>query len=683
MVNEVRIGLYPQLEKPWFSVDTAAGGQYSQAEGKIEMDAVMEVEEMPAPAPVSAQRGKYDSSLSSIGNSRYQQKSQPKRMPKKKNMAIKAVDPKANIQTGPGLPSWNWNNVELTWSGPVEKGESLDLILVSPMVNMLLNFLRVFLVLILAWRLLSQVSKGFTNSLKRMKKTKAATANVAIAILSVPLLAVSIDDAHAQKVELQNAPQQNIGIQEIAIQENLPSENLLSELKQRLLAPADCLPDCAQIERLSLQLDNDVLQGRMRVHAAEKTAIPLPGNAKILLPDNVLLDGVIANSLSRNNKGELWLVLEAGSHDIVINGRLPKTAQIQLVLPLLPHKVDWSSDAWSVDGIDNGVPTSPLQINRVLSQQPNNESVDVEQGNTLLPAFLSVERTLHLGLDWTVDTVVRRLSPRGNPIVMSIPLLDGESVLSENMTVKNNMLRVSLAANQSTMHWQSRLAIKDKFTLKASDISGFIETWKVETSPIWHLESKGIPVVHHQQDGGVWLPTWKPWAGETVSFDVSRPKGVDGQTLTISSSSLNINMGKRSNDVNLAFSLRSSQGAQHTVNLPEHAELRSVSINGKKQAVRQNGTKVTLPVSPSQQTIELEWREPHSNGLLFSVSPVDLGVANVNSQIHLAVPQDRWVLWAGGLQLGPAVLFWGVLIVILLGSIILAKSKLAPVKTWQ
>jgi len=60
-----------------------------------------------------------------------------------------------------------------------------------------------------------------------------------------------------------------------------------------------------------------------------------------------------------------------------------------------------------------------------------------------------------------------------------------------------------------------------------------------------------------------------------------------------------------------------------------------------------------------------------------------LGVASVNSQIHLAVPQDRWVLWAGGPQLGPAVLFWGVLIVILLGSIIIGKSKIAPVKTWQ
>ena len=142
-------------------------------------------------------------------------------------------------------------------------------------------------------------------------------------------------------------------------------------------------------------------------------------------------------------------------------------------------------------------------------------------------------------------------------------------------------------------------------------------------------------------------------------------------------------MGKRSDDVSLGFSLRSSQGTQHTITLPENAELHSVSINGKKQPVRQNARKVTFPVSPGQQQVKLAWREVHNDGLLFNVSPIDLAIPSVNSQIHLTLPENRWILWAGGPQLGPAVLFWGVLIVILIGSIILGRSKLAPIKTWQ
>ena len=671
MVSEVRLGLYPQLEIPWFNADDV-GGLADDAVLNVEVDKMdqgLVMQEAPvALKPVPASRGKapYASIASSV-NSRYQQKKMKSAGLKKNKLSIREVDPKANIQTGPGLPSWRWNEVNLSWSGPVEKGERLSLLLISPTLNMLLNFLRVFLVLILAWRLLSQIGKNFSNGFKNLTKSQFASANVAIAILCLPLLFMSMDKANAE-----------------VMKQDLPSPDMLTQLRERLLAPADCLPDCAQIERLSLQIGTDSLQGRMRVHAAEKTAIPLPGNAKRWLPDLVLLDGVPAESLSRNSKGELWLGLEKGSHDVFLQGALPKSAQLQLSLPLKPHYVEWFSDAWSVDGVqDNGVPSSQLQLNRVLNKQVAGQELMADQGNTLLPAFLSVERTLHLGLDWTVETVVHRLSPNGNPIVMSIPLLEGESVLTDNLTVKNNAVRVGLSANQKDMHWRSRLAIKDAFVLKASDQLGFVETWKVAVSPIWHMQTKGIPVVHHQENDGTWLPTWKPWAGESVSFSVSRPKGVDGQTMTISSSRLNVTMGKRSNDVMLNFTLRSSQGAQHSLRLPMNAQLRSFSINGKKQTVRQNGDKVTFPVSPGEQQLRLEWREPHSSAVLFKVPEVDLGLASVNSQIHLALPQDRWVLWAGGPQLGPAVLFWGVLIVILIASIILGRSKLAPVKTWQ
>ncbi len=43
---------------------------------------------------------------------------------------------------------------------------------------------------------------------------------------------------------------------------------------------------------------------------------------------------------------------------------------------------------------------------------------------------------------------------------------------------------------------------------------------------------------------------------------------------------------------------------------------------------------------------------------------VDLGLASVNANLNIGLGQDRWVLFAMGPKLGPAVLFWGVLIVI-------------------
>ena len=57
--------------------------------------------------------------------------------------------------------------------------------------------------------------------------------------------------------------------------------------------------------------------------------------------------------------------------------------------------------------------------------------------STSLPAFVSVERELTLGLRWTVKTVVRRVTPTGTAVVLEVPLLAGESVTTQDVRVQN------------------------------------------------------------------------------------------------------------------------------------------------------------------------------------------------------------------------------------------------------
>jgi hypothetical protein len=52
----------------------------------------------------------------------------------------------------------------------------------------------------------------------------------------------------------------------------------------------------------------------------------------------------------------------------------------------------------------------------------------------------------------------------------------------------------------------------------------------------------------------------------------------------------------------------------------------------------------------------------------------------VNAAVEIAVPPSRWVLLAGGPQLGPAVLFWPVLAAFGLLSLLLARVPLAPLR---
>jgi hypothetical protein len=187
----------------------------------------------------------------------------------------------------------------------------------------------------------------------------------------------------------------------------------------------------------------------------------------------------------------------------------------------------------------------------------------------------------------------------------------------------------------------------------------------------------------HLNNEGQWLPEWHPWPGEKITLQITRPVAVEGQTLTIDNSRLDIKPGQRSQEAELNISLRSSQGAQHTLTLPEQAVLQSIAINGQTQPIRQEGRKLTVPVNPGKQEISISWREATGISNVMTTPQVDLGVPSVNANLNIGLGQDRWVLFAMGPKLGPAVLFWGVLVVIFMVSLGLGKIQLTPLKSRQ
>jgi hypothetical protein len=126
--------------------------------------------------------------------------------------------------------------------------------------------------------------------------------------------------------------------------------------------------------------------------------------------------------------------------------------------------------------------------------------------------------------------------------------------------------------------------------------------------------------------------------------------------------------------------LRSSQGGQHTLTLPENAVLQSVAIDGQSQPIRLQGRKLSLPIHPGKQDFIVNWQEAEPVSTVMTTPLVDLGQGSVNTRLAISLGQDRWTLFAWGPRLGPAVLFWGVLIVIFMLSTGLGKIPLTPLK---
>jgi hypothetical protein len=369
-----------------------------------------------------------------------------------------------------------------------------------------------------------------------------------------------------------------------------------------------------------------------------------------------------------------------GIHSLDLAGALPGRDSLQIVFPLRPHRVEIASQGWAVEGLgEDGVVGPQLQLIRLREG-------DGAEGPLMplaLPPFLRVERDLHLGLDWTVTTRVLRLSPPGAPVVVRIPVLQGESVITDGLDTEDGAVLVSLGPDQKAFQWHSVLEKTARIRLKAPQTDAWVELWRLDASPVWHVALAGMPVIHHQGQGAVWLPTWRPWPGEEVEVTVTRPEGVAGQTLTIEQASLTLVPGRRSTDASLALTLRSSLGTRHSLRLPARARLQSLSLNGTPQPIRQVGETVTVPITPGTTELRLDWRAPQGISQRFWTPAPDLGAPAVNAQIVAQMGQDRWILLTGGPRLGPAVLFWGVVIAVALLALGLGRFPHTPLKAWQ
>ncbi len=133
--------------------------------------------------------------------------------------------------------------------------------------------------------------------------------------------------------------------------------------------------------------------------------------------------------------------------------------------------------------------------------------------------------------------------------------------------------------------------------------------------------------------------------------------------------------------MHLSFTIRSTRGGQQHITLPEDAIVQFVTIDGSEQPVKKGNT-ITIPLNPTSQQVEIEWRSGQGISTLFSVPKIDIGSESVNADIKINIG-NRWIWWVKGPQMGPAILFYSEMLIILLVSIILGRSQLTPLRSYH
>ena len=656
-VAQVRAGLFPALERPWQQALPASPAEAPAAAPVAVPESMAPAEGVLREHAAKQVRRHIDvDQLRSLGYVTTAQR-----------YAGYAPDPDARIQTGPGRPDWEWQRVALAWSGPVERGQELVLWLLPPWLAGALALLRVGLLAALVLLLLGRLPR-WPAAPAAMPMPNIRRFGVLLALASGALLSLALAPAVARA--------------------ELPTPELLEELRARLLEAPACHPSCAKAARLGLAVAPERLELRLAVDVAAETAIPLPGGGSdpgaSFVPDLVVLDGVSAEALLRDASGQLWLRLGAGRHTVGLSGRLPPRANVEIPLPLRPERVELFAPprGWTLLGVHaDGRVEGALQLVRDAAPAPGDGAAGATPSlePTAIPSFVSVERTLVLGTSWQVTTQVVRVAPPEGAIVLGVPLLPGESVTTPGVRVAEGRALVTLAPGAGAVGWASVLAPSASLALEAPRDVAWSEVWRLDASPLWHVTAEGIPAVDAPAAGRR-LREWRPWPGEKLRLAVERPEGAGGGTLTVDRSELTLSPGLRATDARLALALRSSQGGQHFVTLPEGAELGELTLDGVVQPLRQEERRVPLALAPGAHQVGLAWREPRGISVLFRGPEVDLGLTSVNAHVQLAVPEGRWVLFVGGPRLGPTVLFWPVLLVVAALAFALGRVPWTPLR---
>lgn len=652
-VQELRYGLYPILDREGTYAGAAGRGFINQDEEAPDAAAKMAPASPPVQEAMRVQgamnddRDGYDAQqnlLTSMSSGR-------KAVNKKMYAYKQAVN--QQVQTGFGLPSWDWAGLHYSWSGEIPANHEFGIYLVPPPVNLALAFARVLSLLFLIWK-----AWGGTF----FKSGGAAAKALAVALAFSLSVAVA---APANAGGQRQAP---------------PEKSVLEELRERLLERPECFPDCAQIAIMTVEVPNDTLTITLEIHATAETAVPLPGHDKDWQAERVTLNGSADAAVTSGDGGFLWLKVAPGISTAVLQGRLGDKNEVRIPFREKPRRVEVRAEGFTVSGLDeDGLPEETLTLNRLDKR----ESALGEGSGNALPPLVEVRRRLSFGLTWEVETEVARLSGPGQPVVLEIPLLAGESVLTDAAGGLKGKFRVNLGPQTDSVRWSSVLPITGELKLEAPASSDWAEVWELDVTPLWHAEFSGIPPVHPGQAVEFRQPTWRPWPGEVLTLKVVKPEGAPGPTLTVDKAAITVTPGLRSSDSRLDLSVRTSLGGQQVIEIPGAAEIRSVSVNGNSEPVRKEGDRVIVPLKPGAQNIAVEWKDANGLSARFRTPEVKLGGAVANVTIRILMPYDRWILWLCGPDMGAVVQYWGLVALILIAAFALGRLPVSMLRTHQ
>jgi len=625
--------LYPQLERDsvrsaseYRSQSFSFGSGSDAPENAPENEGDMAVMDQMAPAAPPPESAFEVTRESSNVVPELNMKQAPQMSNQAANRRLERYSKGSRLQAGNAEPDWIWGANDLVFSGPIAPEQQVRLILLSPFWSGLWQLAGIVL-LVLSVALLVRAA---------VPRRKGLGTAAALALLLLG------SQAQAQ---------------------NGPSTELLDELRTRLTRAPECMPHCAHVAHANLRVRGRELVLELEVHAAARIAVPLPYANEAYSPLALAIDDQDAGS-ALNLNGEPETVLERGVHQVTITARI-HAEQLTLRFPLSPAQVSIDAPGFEAGGLRDGqLLSDTLELVQKASADADRPSVELKR----IAPFVRVTRELTFNMDWEVQTTVQRLAPQNGGFNVAIPLIAGERLLSEHVEIDQNAVEVAFAPGESMVQYASQLDPVAELVLTAPNWNRHAESWIVTLSPIWQGRFSGLPALQPDANASVWQQIYAPLPGESLKLELQRAEQVPGDWLAIDQVSLSSSQGERLLDSTLVISLRSTQAGTYALQLPSDAEIRSITLNNQVLNLRSSSGALRVPLNAGKQNLMISLRQARDVGAVMRFPEIDLLRASSNIRLNLQVPHSRWLLHASGPALGPVVLYWPGLLLLLASS---------------
>ncbi len=565
---------------------------------------------------------------------------------------LAAYAPGALVQAGPGVPNWDYGAHPFSWSGPVDPSQTVRFIVLGPIEVAVWRIVGVLLLVAFLVQL-ARASWG-----PRMAWPDLIGRGSAHALLLLGCVLAVAPPTHAQ---------------------SLPDSELLSQLQTRLIEPPRCTPTCAELLAAQIRVTGERIEAELQASALASVAIALPAAGDRWQIDSITVDGKSSLAVTREADAGLWIPLEHGVHTVRIEGRLSGET-VHLAFPMTPRRIAIDAPGWATVGINaNRLLSGALDLTRQRPAQKDGVSSSGANGQEF-PPFVHVIREFRLGLDWSIATSVQRISPSEAAFTIAVPLVLGESVLTEGLQVNpDNTVLVGLSAGEQTRTWNSSLELSDHLSVRLPILPPRTEVWRFIVTPQWRVSFSSLPATLPENPNATpWVFEYHPRPGETLDLTVTQPPAVAGRTLAIDRVRQNVSIGRRAIEESIELHYRSTQGGRQNLSLPKDAIVTRVAVDGNPVAIRPDGGELALSVLPGEHDVELAWRSSIGASFAAKPEPIDLHTSASNVRTSLSLSPNRWPLFALGQGVGPAFLYWGELLVFLVVAIILGRLSNSP-----